>query len=383
MNRRRLRLSILLVLVAAIAGGIWYASRSKPVKVVVQTAALGTVESTVANTRAGTVKACRRAKLSPASGGQIAELRVHEGDHVKKGDLIVALWNEDQQANIALAESEITANKARAEAACLQAAVADREAQRLLRLRKSGAVSEDRVDQAVTDARARQADCAAAHATAKVSEARLGVAKALYDRTLLIAPFDGVIAQVNGELNEYVTPSPPGIPTLPVVDLIDNSCFYVSAPIDEVDTPAIKRGMEARITLDAFPHQHFAGTVRRISDFVLEREKQARTVDVEVQFTNPQDTARLLAGYSADAEIILAVKHDVLRVPTAAVQDGDRVLVFNPETKTLDEHTIKKGMANWDYTEVLSGLQAGDRVVVSLDRAGVVAGAHASIERTQ
>ena len=380
MKRRTIRLLILLALVAGVAVAIWYATRPKPIKVTVVTVARGTVESTVANTRAGTVKACRRAKLSTATGGQITELNVHEGDHVKKGELILSLWNEDQQAQVALARSEITASKARTQAACTQAAAAQRDAQRLLRLEKSSSVSEEQVDKAVSEAKSRQADCQAARATEKVNEARLGVAKAQLDRTLLYAPFDGVIAQVNGELNEYVTPSPPGIPTLPVVDLIDNRCFYVSAPIDEVDAPSIRVGMDARITLDAFPGRHFDGKVRRVADYVLDREKQARTVDVEVSFTNPDDTGRLLAGYSADAEIILAVKHDALRVPTAAVQEGDRVLVFDPASGLLQERTIDKGMANWDYTQVLSGLKAGERVVTSLDRPGVQAGAHAVID---
>jgi len=379
-KRRTLRLVILAAVVVAAAAGIWYATRPKPVEVLVTPVTRGTVESTVANTRAGTVKACRRAKLSTAIGGQIAELNVHEGDHVKKGELILSLWNEDQQASVELARSEIVASKARTRATCAQAEVAERDAQRLLRLKKSHSVSEEQVDKAVSEAKSRKADCAAARATEKVNEARLGVAEAQLDRTLLYAPFDGVVAQVNGELNEYVTPSPPGIPTLPVVDLIDNSCFYVSAPIDEVDAPSIRVGMDARITLDAFPGRHFKGKVRRVADYVLDREKQARTVDVEVSFANPDDTSRLLAGYSADAEVILAVKHDALRVPTAAVQEGDRVLVLNPDSGLLEERTIEKGMANWDYTEVRSGLKAGERVVTSLDRPGVQAGAHAVVE---
>ena len=62
---------------------------------------------------------------------------------------------------------------------------------------------------------------------------------------MLTAPFDGVVAEVNAELGEYVTPSPPGIPTPPAVDLIDDRCLYVTAPIDEVDAPEIRTGMPA------------------------------------------------------------------------------------------------------------------------------------------
>jgi HlyD family secretion protein len=159
------------------------------------------------------------------------------------------------------------------------------------------------------------------------------------------------------------------------VDLIDDSCLYVVAPIDEVDAPAIRLGMPARISVDAFPDRRFKGHVRRVAPYVLDVEKQARTVDVEVEFSDPKETAVLLVGYSADVEIVLDARTDVLRVPTAAIQEGRRVLVFVPSTGMLEQRTIATGLANWQFTEVTSGLQPGDRVVLSLERPGVKAGA--------
>jgi HlyD family secretion protein len=161
------------------------------------------------------------------------------------------------------------------------------------------------------------------------------------------------------------------------VELIDNSCFYVTAPIDEVDAPAIAVAMPARIRLDAFGDRSFEGSVRRIAPYVLDIEKQARTVDVEVEFTNQQDIEHLLAGYSADVEVILDIRQDTLRIPTQAVLDGERIFVYLPDDNRLEERTIKGGIVNWDYTEVMSGLQAGVLVVTSVDRAGVEDGAYA------
>jgi len=120
--------------------------------------------------------------------------------------------------------------------------------------------------------------------------------------------------------------------------------------------------------------------VRRVADYVLDVEKQARTVDVEVAFSNPQDLKRLLAGYSADVEIILGTRPDTLRVPTEAVLEDTRVYVFLPEDGRLEARKVRTGMSNWDYTEVLSGLESGEQVVTSVDRAGVEAGAAARIE---
>lgn len=371
------RLAIFIVIVAILIGVGWYFSRPKPIPVTVAKVERSDVESTVSNTRSGTVKACRRAGLSPAVSGQIAKLPVNEGGEVKAGELLLELWNDDLQAQMRLAEQQYRSSRAQAEAACLQADVADRDAQRLVKLQKSGATSEEQIDQAVTKAKASHAQCDAAKKQTRVSSAQMDVVATDLARTLLIAPFDGVVAKINGEVGEFVTPSPPGIPTLPVIDLVDTSCFYVVAPIDEVDAPNIKPGMPARITLDAFPQQHFDGKVRRVSDFVLEREKQARTVDVDVEFVRDKRLPALLAGYSADAEIILSSHKNVLRIPTLAVMAGPRVLIYAPDGNTLQLRNIKTGISNWDYTEILDGLKEGEDVVTSLDRQGVEDGAYA------
>ncbi|MET0012169.1 MAG: efflux RND transporter periplasmic adaptor subunit [Sedimenticola sp.] len=375
MIRRHSRTIITLLVLAAAAAGIWYVNRPKPIELTVEAAEPGLVEETVSNTRAGTVKACRRAKLSPGIGGQIAVLEIREGDRVRSGTLLLSLWNKDLMAEIALNQAEAAAAKASARSACLQAQVARREADRVGRLRKSGAVSEDRVDKAETEAQAMQASCESANATARVATARVEVIRSQLERTQLIAPFDGIVAEINGELNEYVTPSPPGIATPPAVDLIDNTCFYVAAPIDEVDAPKIAVEQTARVSLDAFGERRFPGTVRRIAPYVLDLEKQARTVDIEVEFTHTEDIKELLAGYSADVEIILDLRKEALRIPTEAVLDDEQVYLLLEDEGVLEKRKIKTGMSNWDHTEVLEGLETGDLVVTSVDRDGVEDGA--------
>ena len=67
------------------------------------------IEETVANTRAGTVMPCRRAKMSPAMGGQIASLSIKEGDQVEQGAVLLELWNDDLKAEVRLAYSEAEA----------------------------------------------------------------------------------------------------------------------------------------------------------------------------------------------------------------------------------------------------------------------------------
>jgi HlyD family secretion protein len=370
------RLLLAAIAIAGIAAVVGYTMRDTPLRVVAVAVERGDVEATVANTRAGTVNACRRAGLSPALGGQIASLPVSTGERVTSGQVLLELWNEDLRAERILAERDAIASVARAKESCVIAKVAEREAKRLVSLRERGISSEEETDRAVGDAEAKQAGCEAVRDLVRVSDARVDVATAALQRTLLKAPFDGVIAEINGELGEFVTPSPVGVPTPPTVDLIDNSCLYISAPIDEVDAPAVRTGMLARITLDAFPDQDFPGHVRRVAPYVLEVEKQARTVEVEAEIDNPEKYD-LLPGYSADVEIILDTRVDVLRIPALAVIDGEKVLLLNEQDQVIEERMIERGVSNWEYTEIVSGLDGSELVILSVDREGVEAGATA------
>ena len=371
MRTQRVRLFIsLLIIVAAIAALVVWLGREKPVEVVVKKIDVGVVQETVANTRAGTIEACRRAGISPSVGGQISSLPVAEGDIVEQGQVLMELWNEDMQAQYQLSISEARAAAANANQACVRAEVAQRESDRQKKLQKKNLSSEEALDRADGEARAQRAACNAAKATSEVSNARLKVIQAELDRTRLIAPFAGIIAEVNGEIGEFVTPSPVGIPTPPAVDLMDISCVYVSAPIDEVDAPRIRVAMKANISLDALSGEVFAGTVKRIAPYVLEVEKQARTVDVEVDFVCQQGCENMLPGYSADIEVILDQQDNVLRIPTEAILEGNKVLVFAAD-KLLEQREIKTGLSNWEWTQVIEGLSEGDEVVVSVEREGV------------
>jgi HlyD family secretion protein len=371
MAAKRFKLFItLLVIAALLAALIIWLGREKPVDVIVRTVTVGSVQESVANTRAGTVKACRRAGISPSIGGQIASLPVKEGDIVENGQVLMELWNEDIMSQYELATREAKAAVALASQACVRAEVARRESDRQQKLKKKNLSSEEAVDKADGEARAQNAACKAARATSDVSKSRLNVIQAELQRTRLVAPFDGIVAEVNGEIGEFVTPSPVGIPTPPAVDLMDTSCLYVSAPIDEVDAPRIRVGMKVYISLDALSGQIFNGTVKRIAPYVLEVEKQARTVDVEVDFLCQQDCENMLPGYSADIEVVLDEEADVLRMPTEAVLEGNKVLLITADD-LLQQREIQTGLSNWEWTQVTDGLSAGDEVVVSVEREGV------------
>ena len=361
-RNKKIALAVVIILVVL---AMSFNRGQDPIKVSAIFPEIRTVEHTVSNTRAGTIDACRRSKMSPAMGGHIDSLPVKEGDEVKKDQVLLELWNKEAKARVQAAEMN-------AKQVCILSARAEKNAQRKTELRQKDLASEDETEIAVSNAASQSAACDAALANVKVTQASL-------ERTMLIAPFNGVVAEIEGELGEYVTPSPVGVATKPTVDLIDSSCIYISAPIDEIDAPEVHSGMKARIMMDAFGDQEFPATVRRVAPYVLDLEKQARTVEIEAVFDNPDKV--LLPGYSADIEVIIDRSENTLSIPTQAVMRDNFIYLIDSEK--LVKKQIEVGLSNWQYTEVTKGLTIEDQIVLSVDREGVKAGVQVEVEKDE
>jgi HlyD family secretion protein len=346
-----------------------------PVSVRTVAAEKGRVEETVTNSRAGTVKARRRAKLAPETGGRVLELPRRRGARVRKGELLLRVDDALQRAQLRLSRDERAAALAQRDQACLAAERAGRDRERTTQLSRDGLVSTEILDRVVSEASAAEAACRAARAAAERAESAVVLAQATLDKTVLLAPFDGIVADTFIEVGEWTTPSPPAIPVPPVLDLIDTRSIYVSAPMDEVDSARVATGKPARLTVDSQPGKHFAAHVVEVAPYVEDRLEQNRTVEIELELDDREVAALLLPGTSADAEVILSARDGVLRVPTSALLEGGKVLVL--EEGRLVERTLQLGLRNWDFTEVTGGLAEGARVVVSLDRPEVKAGVKA------
>ncbi len=369
------RIAILLAIAAAILILKATVFAPDPLEVRVTEVQPGLVEETVANSRAGTIKARRRASLSSEVGGQVVELPFREGDEVKAGDVILRLDDSLQQARLVLSRRERDTARAEQNRACVVADRAQREYKRVARLAAEKIVSVDLLDQSESaDATARAA-CEVAGTEVARAGASVSLAKIELRKTVLKAPFDAVIAEVSVELGEWTTPSPPGIPMPAVLDLLDATSLFISAPMDEVDSARIRVGLPTRVTVDSHRGQEFQGRVTRVAAYVLDIQEQNRTLEVEVELDDAGIISELLPGTSADIEVILSAKNDVLRIPTGALLEGSRVFLL--AGGVLEQRDLEIGIRNWNFTEVVSGLSAGDQVVVSLDNPDIEDGAEA------
>jgi len=366
----------LLILGLCVAGAFllrWTVFKPKPVPVTVYRVGTGRVEDTVVNSRAGTIKSRRRAKMSPGIPGLVTEIAVKKGTRVKQGEMLLQLDDSEHRAQVQLARSTLEEARSAVQQTQLEAEQAQRDWKRTQALAKNEVLPENLMDRDRTRALTTEVACAGARARIQEREASLEAAKATLDKTTMKAPFDGVVLDVTTEVGEWISPSPPGVFIPPVVDLIDPATLYLSAPIDEADVARIKTGLPVRITLDAFRGRSFAGTLTYASSYVETRQEQNRTLEVEAVFKDNPLPANLLPGLSADLEAILDARDNALRIPTYALLEGSRVMVIHEER--LVERPVKTGLHNWKYTEITSGLAQGERVVVSLDRPEVKQGA--------
>jgi HlyD family secretion protein len=350
-----------------------------PVKVV--RVERGRVESTITNTKAGTVRAQRRAQLSSEVGGRVVEIAHREGDRVTAGALLIGLNDATQRAQLRLAEAGLQVAEASRRQACIARDRARRELGRKRKLAEEAIVSADLLDQLESAYEGASASCNAATAEVDRAQAQIAAIEVELEKLVIRAPFDGIIAEVAVEVGEWITPSPPLLTAPAVVDVIDPTSLYVSAPMDEVDSGAIRTGQRAKVTVDSHPSASFPGKVVRVAPYVLDIEAQNRTVEIEVELDDPESVERLLPGTSADVEVVLEARDQVLRLPTSALLEGNRALVARDGR--LVEQPVRVGLRNWDWVEIREGLSLEQAVVISLDRVEVKAGARVEVEEIE
>lgn len=377
-NRRAL--SLVAIVLAIVAVGFLLRRTvfaPDPVEVRVAEVARGVVQSTVTNSKAGTVEARRRSRLAAEIGGRVVEIRHREGARVHAGDVLVRLAEESLRARLEQAKEGVPAAAAHLDEACLRRDRARRELARMRRLAEQKVISEDRLDELQYAADAARVACDGAKAELGQARANLRSAETELAKTSIVAPFAGVVAEVNVELGEWVTPSPPLLTSPAVIDLIDPTSIYVSAPMDEVDAGEIRTGLAARVSIDSHPGKSFPARVVRVAPYVLDTEAQNRTLEIEVVLDDARFAETLLPGTSADAEVILSTREDVLRIPASALLRSENVLVL--ADGRLAERTVEVGLRNWQWAEIRSGLAEGERVVAALDDKAIVAGARATL----
>jgi HlyD family secretion protein len=187
----------------------------------------------------------------------------------------------------------------------------------------------------------------------------------------LTAPFDGLLADV------FLDPGAETQPGTTVFEIVDDSRLHVEATIDEADIARVKVGQLASLRLDALPDRPIPGVVSNLDPTVRMDAKGARTLRLEVLVSDLAGAvaAGIRPGMSANVDVVVAEKQNVLSLPTnVIVGRGTKRLVYVIENGAARERPVQVGISSWERTEITGGLAEGDRVVASLNAKGLADG---------
>lgn len=306
-----------------LAGSLCCAGCKAKPEVAVVRASRGSVEATVTGVNSGTVKAEQIAELAFGAVGRVKEVSVHLGQRVKQGDVLAEIENGDLKSRLNVAEEEL---------------------ERAKRLSQSQAASRSNVIQA---------------------QGTYDAAVTAFDKSLIRAPFDGIVAEQNlevGQLSQITAVIP-----LAPIRLVDVQPRYVRVEIDEVDLPKVKVGLPARIKILAVRREPFAGVVRKVVPYVSTIREQDRTSEIEL--TVESEGILLPAGASADVDIVTATKDTALTIASKAVLGrGQGRYVYRLIDDRLVKTPITAGISGYTLTEVLSGLSDGEEVALPSEK---------------
>lgn len=291
--------------------------------------------------------------------------RLWEAYQAALNDLEKARLNAD--TSIATAENNVT--KAENALRAAEEALADLKADdELTILQKEAAVASAKAT--LAQAEDDLAYAAAAH-TIELLQLKLDSAQVALDEArdqleaaTIVAPFDGIIAEVNAAAGDEVTPN-----TL-IIRLVDTSTVQVKASVDEVDVALVEPGQTAAITLDAFPNVLLRGEVTTV-DILASSQSGVVTYGVTVSIPDPEGVG-LREGMSATIEIVSVQAENVLLVPAKAITrkgPAQIIQVVAPDG-TTEERTVETGETNGTLTEVRSGLAEGEQVKVQISTGG-------------
>lgn len=382
MRRRILWSAVALCLILAAASALFlHRVGAKPAPAGPRAAAVvdvtrGTLASTL--TVAGQFQPYQEVDLHAKVSGYIRRISVDIGDRVRQGQVLAVLEAPElrdqvqgaaaevrhSQSEIGRAQSEVT--RAQSDYSAVHSAY-----QRLTEAAKEkpGLIAEQELDDARARDEAAQAQIGAAKASLDSMQQQLGVSRADEQRletlsgyTSIIAPFTGVVTMRyadTGALIQAGTAS--NTQSMPVVRVAQSDVLRLRMPVPEADVPYIRAGEPVQVRVNA-TGRTMSGTIVR---FARALDPGTRTMLAEVDVPNPGLT--LNPGMYAETTLQLQQKDDALILPTQAVMhsgDEDYVLALDGASRVV-RRKVNLGVQTSDRTEVLNGVNAGERVIAS------------------
>lgn len=301
-----------------------------------------------------TLEARESVVLLSKVSGRLSEMRVSQGDGIKKGDVVAVLDHRDQDAQVSALQAQVNAAKAEAEQARAQLENATKEKERYERLRKEGYATQQELDSRIMTYQSARASYNRSLASVKQQEANLSAQKVSRSEYTLLSPMDGVV------LKDYsLTPGTMISASTSVAEIADVRSMKGVAQLSEMQASRVSVGMKVVLSGDGFPGVEVEGSVSRISPYV---DTSTRTLQVEVVADNAASGGILKPGMFVSVLFVEAEAVDALTIPPHALRENGKVFV--EKDGTAEERAVETGLNLPDAVQILSGLEEGERVVV-------------------
>ncbi|MGO9097331.1 MAG: efflux RND transporter periplasmic adaptor subunit [Bryobacteraceae bacterium] len=396
-NGRRLRRWIWLASILVVLGGAFYGLKAalRPNNQIDPSKLAGVERGDIARSvvATGKIEPLAKVEVKSKASGIVKQIFVHYSDWVKQGQVLVELDKENLQAQVRENRAALQAAQAAEEAASATFERNKVEAEgpdlpflkssmeRAQELKKQGLIAQALLEDAekayqlalnkqMTSLRniaVSRADIARAKAQTAQAQAALDRAEEDLRNSTIVSPMDGIVLSRDVEIGDAISSILVlGSQATKLFTLGDVSDVYVLGKVDEADIGKVYLGQPARIVVESFKDKKFSGKVTKISPLGVEKDN-VTTFEVRVSIHNP--SGELKANMSANAEIILEEKKNVLLVPEAAViydkQRKTSLEVPDPASeKGRRQVSAKLGISNGVKTELIAGLKEGDKVIL-------------------
>ena len=370
-NRRGPWLVLILVLVALGAGGWFWAGRERVAEVRTAAAATrgGAGAAAAVLNASGYVTARRRATVSSKVTGKVLEVFVEEGKAVRRGQVLARLDDSQIRSMLKVTEAQLAA----AERGAAEDQARLREAQLTLdrrqQLVKEKVLSRAELDSAEAQVASLEARIAMARQQVEVVRSQVNAAHTDLADMVVRAPFDGVAISKDAQPGEMISPvsAGGGFTRTGICTIVDMSSLEIEVDVSESYINRVRAGQPVEAVLDAYPDWRIPA---HVITTVPSADRQKATVRVRIGFEalEPRilpDMGVKVSFLEERAPEAAAQQRPRVLVPAAAVRTADGTsFVFLVRDGRVERRAVKAGAADGDQVEVVSGLNAGDRVVV-------------------
>lgn len=374
---------------------------------------------TIPATSTGIVESALEIRVKAEVAGKVVRILIDEGDRVRAGQTLVILDQKEAEARVNLVQSNLRVARARlaqieAGVQMLAAQVETRIAETSARLNKAaksferarnlsaeGAIAQEQLDLARTEQEVAKAayeaalanrdqlhvkrsEIEAAKAAVEQEESSLKLEEVGLAKTVVVSPIDGIVTKRHVSVGETVGLGGGPFFTLgePLLTIANLGQLWIKATIDEVDSPRVKTGLSARVTLDALPGKTLSGKIVRISPTVSREGQEARTVTVYIAIAEADWI--LKPGMSAEVEVVVESLPRVLSLPAEAVvkrEGRSFVYVIQEGRARLEPVTV--GESSLNLTEIAGGVREGELAILTPDALGLKDGARVKADEVE